>query len=82
MDSFRFNQVAMVVLGTAFVLFALSILSESLFHAEAPEQAGFEIAALEGESGGGEAADSGPAYDPIEPLLASADPAAGADMPQ
>lgn len=77
MDAFRFNQVAMVVLGTAFVLFALTILSESLFHGEAPEQPGFEIAALEGESGGGEAADAGPAYDPVEPLLASADPAAG-----
>ena len=77
MDSFRLNQVAMVVLGTVFVLFSLSILSEGLFHAEAPEQAGYEIAALEGEAGGGEAADAGPAYDPIEPLLASADLAAG-----
>lgn len=77
MDSFRLNQVAMVVLGTVFVLFSLSILSEGLFHAEAPEQAGYEIAALEGESGGGEAADAGPAYDPIEPLLASADLGAG-----
>ena len=77
MDSFRLNQVAMIVLGTVFVLFSLTLLSESLFHAEAPEQAGFEIAALEGESGGGEAADAGPAYDPIEPLLASADPGAG-----
>ena len=77
MDSFRLNQVAMVVLGTVFVLFSLSILSESLFHGEAPEQAGYEIAAMEGESGGGEAAASGPAYDAIDSLLASADPAAG-----
>ncbi|WP_075997809.1 c-type cytochrome [Salaquimonas pukyongi] len=77
MDSFRFNQVAMVFLGTVFVLFSLSILSESLFHAEVPEQAGYEIAAAEGETGGGETADAGPAYDPIEPLLASADLGAG-----
>ncbi len=38
----------MAFLGTVFMLFSLSILSESIFHAEVPEQAGYEIAAAEG----------------------------------
>ncbi|MCB1386625.1 MAG: cytochrome c family protein [Nitratireductor sp.] len=77
MDSFRLNQIAMVFLGTVFILFSLSLLSEALFHSEAPEQPGYAIAASEGSGGesGGEAA--GPAYDPIAPLLANADLAAG-----
>jgi cytochrome c len=77
MDSFRFNQIAMVLLGTVFVLFALSLLSEGLFHAEAPETPGYAIAAAESTPAAGTETAAGPAYDPIEGLLASADPAAG-----
>jgi hypothetical protein len=33
MSSFDFNKVAMAFLGTVFILFSLSILSESIFHA-------------------------------------------------
>lgn len=77
MSSFDFNKIAMAFLGTVFILFSLSILSESIFHAEVPEQAGYEIAAAEGGGGDDAAADAGPAYDPIEPLLASADLGAG-----
>jgi len=77
MDSFEFNKIALVFLGTVFVLFSLSLLSESLFHAEVPETPGYEIAASEGAPTTGTETAAGPAYDPIEALLASADPAAG-----
>ncbi|MEZ5871511.1 MAG: cytochrome c family protein [Nitratireductor sp.] len=78
MDSFRFNQIAMAVLGTVFVLFGVSLISESLFHSEAPETPGYAIAAAEASHGESASAESsGPAYDPVTPLLASADVAAG-----
>lgn len=78
MDSFEFNKVAMAFLGTIFGIFSLMLLSESIFHAEVPEQAGYEIAAAEGSTGSETAgAAAGPAYEPIEPLLASADLGAG-----
>jgi cytochrome c len=78
MDSFQFNKIAMAVLGTIFVLFGTSLIAEAIFHSEAPEQPGYVIAAA--ESGGGEEAGeapAGPAVEPISPLLASADVAAG-----
>jgi cytochrome c len=65
------------LLGTVFVLMTVSIASEGIFHSEAPEKEGFAIVAEEpaGEAetaGGGEAAP-----EPIAPLLAKADAAAG-----
>lgn len=77
MDSFEFNKIIGAILGTVFVVFSLSLISDSLFASHAPEKAGFEIAALEPEAGaGGEA--SGPAApEPVGPLLASADVGAG-----
>ena len=78
MNSFEMNKVFMAVLGTIFFLFCLSLLSESIFHSEMPETAGYEIAAAEGSGGeSSEGAASGPAYEPIEALLASADLVAG-----
>lgn len=65
------------LLGTVFVLMSVSILSEGIFHAEAPEQEGYAIvaeAAGEGE-GAGEAAAA--EETPIAVLLASADITAG-----
>lgn len=77
MDSFEFNKVAMAFLGAVFAIFSLSLLSDSIFHSDVPEQAGYEIAAAEGSTGGDTSAPAGPAYEPIEALLASADLAAG-----
>ena len=78
MDSFKFNQIAMAVLGTVFVLFGVSLISESLFHSEAPETPGYTIAVAEGSGGETtDTADAGPAYEPITALLASADVGAG-----
>ena len=71
MNSFQFNKIAMAVLGTVFVMFSVSIISEGIFHGEAPETPGYAIAAVE-PSGGGAEEDTGPAYDPVAPLLASA----------
>ncbi|MFK3689764.1 c-type cytochrome [Agrobacterium tumefaciens] len=64
------------LLGTVFVLMSVSIASEGIFHAPAPEKEGFAIVAAEsgGEAGGGEAA---AAATPIAKLLASADAAKG-----
>jgi cytochrome c len=77
MDSFTFNKIAMSVLGTVFILFSASLLAESIFHSEVPETPGFVIAAA--ETGGGEASAEAeaPAVEPVTPLLASADIAAG-----
>ena len=78
MDSFKFNQIAMAVLGTVFVLFGVSLISESLFHSEVPETPGYAIAAAEASSGESTSTEAaGPAYQPITGLLASADVAAG-----
>ena len=77
MDSFEFNKISMAVLGTVFVLMSASIISDSLFHSQIPEKAGFVIEADEDDGHAKPAATSGPAYEPVAPLLASADVAAG-----
>lgn len=76
MDSNQFNKFAMAGLGTVFVLFGASILTEAIFEPEAPENPGYIIAAAEPTDTKTEAA-SGPEYAPVVPLLASADAAAG-----
>lgn len=78
MDAFEFNKFAMAALGAVFVLMGLSIVTEGLFHMETPEKPGYMIEVAEG-SGGHEkvVADTGPAYEPILALLASADVEAG-----
>lgn len=78
MDSFEFNKVLGALLGTAFVAFSISIVSDSIFASPVPEKPGFAIeAAEEGAAGegGGEAA---PAETPIAQLLAAASAEAGA----
>jgi len=77
MSSSNFNTYAGAFLGTVFVMMSVGILGEAIFHEEEPEQAGFAIT-VEETSGGGEAtADAEPAIEPIGPLLADADIAAG-----
>lgn len=56
MNSSRANKFFMALLGTVFVVMTTSLLSDSLFHSPAPEQAGFAIEATEGSApaaGGG-----------------------------
>ena len=72
----RFNTIAGWVLAGGIAALGLSILTGEYFHAERPEKMGYPIEGVELE-GAGAAADAGP---PIETLLASADPAKGADV--
>lgn len=76
MDSFEFNKWIGAFLGTVFVVFSVSIISDSIFAAPHPEKEGFIIEAAESEAagGGGEAA---PAEEPIAVRLATADATAG-----
>lgn len=77
MDSFELNKIAGALLATVFVLMSVRLASDSIFHTETPEKPGFVIEAAEG---GGEAAggaEAPAALEPIAPLLASADAAAG-----
>jgi cytochrome c len=77
MDSSKLNMYAGAFLGAVFLLMTVGILGEAIFHSEEPEQEGFAIAVTEGADTGGDSAETGPAYDPVTPLLASADAAAG-----
>ena len=72
----KVNMAVGALLGTVFVLMSVSIASEGIFHAPAPEKEGYAIVAEEssGGPGGGEAA---AAATPIAQLLASADAAKG-----
>ena len=77
MDSFQLNKLAGAFLGTVFILMSVGIVSDALFDSPAPEKPGFLIEAAEAaapaDGGGGAAA----APEPIAPLLAAADVAAG-----
>ena len=76
MDSFEWNKIFMSVLGIVFMVMSLNFLSEAIFHSEIPEQPGYAIEVAEGTSEEAEE-DTGPAYEPINALLASADISAG-----
>jgi len=76
MDSFEFNKIIGAILGTVFVVFSLSLISDSLFASHHPEKEGYAIVAAEPTAGGNEPA--GPAApEPVSPLLAAADTGAG-----
>jgi cytochrome c len=77
MDSFQLNKLAGAFLGTVFILMSISLISDTLFFSPVPEKPGYIVEAAEpvaAEAGGGDAA---AAIEPIAPLLASADAAAG-----
>jgi len=79
MDSFEFNKIAMAILGTIFVFFGVNLISETIFHTSLPATPGFAIAAVEPESPtSGEP--TGPEFDPVSPLLASANIGAGEEV--
>ena len=76
MDSFEFNKIAGAVLGSLLLVLGLKNLSGVVFHNEAPEKAGFMIAAAEADTAGAKPAEAAAAV-PIGKLLASADKAKG-----
>lgn len=69
MDSFELNKIIGAVLGVVFVVFSLSLLSDSIFAAPIPEKPGFIVEAQEEApaAGGAEAA-----VESVLPLLAGA----------
>lgn len=76
MDSFELNKIIGALLGVVFVIFSISLISDSLFHSAAPEKPGYAIEAAEGA--GSEAAPKKEEVEDIKPMLASADPEKGA----
>jgi cytochrome c len=76
MDSFELNKVLGAVLFTCLVLLALNIAAGALFTPEPPKKPGYEIAVQE-EPAAGAPAGAPAAEEPIEQVLASADPKRG-----
>ncbi|MFD1198213.1 c-type cytochrome [Brucella gallinifaecis] len=75
MNSTRTNKFIMAFLATVFVVMTTGILSDSLFHAPAPEKPGYIIETAEASTGGGAA----PAKEEVSiaVLMQSADPERG-----
>jgi cytochrome c len=78
MDSFEVNKLLGALLATVFVVLSLGIISDAIFSSHVPEKPGFEIVATEEPAAGDTGAAEAAAPEPIGPLLATADPAAGA----
>lgn len=77
MDSFEVNKILGAILGTLTFVLGLSIGSEMLFSAHAPEKQGYELPAPSEDAGGGGAGPVAEAVEPIAVRLASADIARG-----
>ncbi len=75
MDS-RSNVIAMMVLGAGIVALGSSIVAGEMFHNERPEKMGYVVEGVEEEGGEGPVV----AEVPIATLLATADPAKGAEV--
>jgi len=78
MDSFEVNKILGALLGTATFALGLSIGSDILFSAHAPEKPGYELPSPAEDAGAG--AGAAPAAEAVEPIanrLAVADPAKG-----
>ena len=72
----RGNVIAMMVLGAGIVALGGSIISGEVFKSEKPEKPGYIVEGVEAEAGAGPAA----VVVPIATLLATADPAKGAEV--
>ncbi len=77
MDSFEINKLIGAFLGVVFIVFSVTIISDSIFASPVPEKEGFMIEAAEPEASG---AAEAVAEVPIGVLLASADVDAGATV--
>lgn len=71
----RTNTIAGWVLGAGIIALGATIVTGEVFHAERPEKMGYPIEGVEEEGAGAAEAEK-----PIEFYLASADPAAGANV--
>ena len=76
MDSFELNKILGALLGTCLILLALNITAEALFAPVAPAKPGYEVAVSEKAETGGKS-EAKATEEPIEKLLASANPERG-----
>lgn len=76
MDSFELNKLIGAFLAVVFVMFSVSLASDTIFATHAPETPGYAVAVVEGggAGAGGEAAAEGPS---LAELLQNADPEKG-----
>jgi cytochrome c len=77
MDSFEINKILGALLFTCLVLLALNIGANALFAPVPPAKPGFEVAVQEKQPEGGASPEKAAPPEPIEKLLASADPKKG-----
>jgi cytochrome c len=78
MKHYRINQIAMAVLGALLLFFGTKTLINIAYEEHEPEKPGLEVAGSEEHPGGGEVKPGGGAE--LATLLASADPAKGAEV--
>jgi cytochrome c len=78
MKHYRFNQIAMAVLGALLLFFGTKTLINIAYEEHEPEKPGLEVAGSEEQPGGGEVKPGGGGE--LATLLASADPAKGAEV--
>jgi cytochrome c len=71
----NYNTYAGALLGTVFVVMTLGMVSNAIYHSDAPEEQGFAITVSEDDTVVAEVEDEG--IEPIAPLMASADASAG-----
>ena len=76
MDSFELNKILGAILGTCLGLLTINIAAGAIFAPVKPAKPGYEIAVPEQKPGGG-AAPAQEQQQPIEQLLANADPGRG-----
>lgn len=76
MDSYDFNRAAGSLLAALIVMMGLFVLTGYLFHPKMPAQKGYVVEGVV-EEAAADAAPAGPAEQPVEFYLASADPARG-----
>lgn len=78
MDTFEINKILGALLGTLLFTLALNIVAGGIFTSKMPAKPGYEVAVVEQPAAGAAQAAAQP-EEPIETLLAKADPQKGAN---
>lgn len=76
-SSLESNKIAAALLTAGVIAMFSGFAAELLYHPEQLEENVYTVAGAEGDAPAAEVAEAPPALEPIGPLLASADPAAG-----
>lgn len=77
MDSFEINKILGALLAVLVFVVGLGILSEELFHQEAPEKPGYAVEVASTDTGGSLGQEAAQQDPPVTAVLASADAAKG-----